>query len=49
MAADSFWAGGSGVIVLPCGAGKTMVGAACGGAEIISVRNLHTFKLRNRQ
>ena len=28
MAADSFWAGGSGVIVLPCGAGKTMVGAA---------------------
>lgn len=28
MAADSFWAGGSGVVVLPCGAGKTMVGAA---------------------
>lgn len=28
MAADSFWSGGSGVIVLPCGAGKTMVGAA---------------------
>ncbi len=28
MAAESFWAGGSGVIVLPCGAGKTMVGAA---------------------
>ncbi|MBT8226755.1 MAG: DEAD/DEAH box helicase [Dactylosporangium sp.] len=27
-AADSFWAGGSGVIVLPCGAGKTLVGAA---------------------
>ena len=23
MAADSFWAGGSGVVVLPCGAGKT--------------------------
>ncbi len=28
MATDSFWAGGSGVVVLPCGAGKTMVGAA---------------------
>jgi DNA excision repair protein ERCC-3 len=28
QAADSFWAGGSGVVVLPCGAGKTLVGAA---------------------
>jgi DNA excision repair protein ERCC-3 len=27
-AASAFWAGGSGVIVLPCGAGKTLVGAA---------------------
>jgi DNA excision repair protein ERCC-3 len=27
-AAQSFWAGGSGVVVLPCGAGKTLVGAA---------------------
>ena len=27
-AADAFWAGGSGVIVLPCGAGKTIVGMA---------------------
>jgi DNA excision repair protein ERCC-3 len=27
-AAEGFWAGGSGVIVLPCGAGKTLVGAA---------------------
>lgn len=27
-AADSFWEGGSGVVVLPCGSGKTMVGAA---------------------
>ena len=27
-AADGFWAGGSGVIVLPCGAGKTIVGMA---------------------
>jgi DNA excision repair protein ERCC-3 len=27
-AAQTFWAGGSGVVVLPCGAGKTLVGAA---------------------
>ncbi|MBA2558473.1 MAG: helicase-associated domain-containing protein, partial [Propionibacteriales bacterium] len=27
-AVESFWASGSGVVVLPCGAGKTMVGAA---------------------
>lgn len=27
-AAESFWHGGSGVVVLPCGAGKTIVGAA---------------------
>jgi DNA excision repair protein ERCC-3 len=27
-AVDCFWAGGSGVVVLPCGAGKTLVGAA---------------------
>jgi DNA excision repair protein ERCC-3 len=27
-AVSSFWAGGSGVVVLPCGAGKTLVGAA---------------------
>ena len=28
LAAENFWAGGSGVVVLPCGAGKTLVGAA---------------------
>jgi DNA excision repair protein ERCC-3 len=28
QAAESFWHGGSGVVVLPCGAGKTVVGAA---------------------
>lgn len=28
LAAQSFWDGGSGVVVLPCGAGKTIVGAA---------------------
>lgn len=27
LAAQSFWDGGSGVVVLPCGAGKTVVGA----------------------
>lgn len=27
-AVENFWAGGSGVVVLPCGAGKTIVGAA---------------------
>jgi len=27
-AVDGFWAGGSGVVVLPCGAGKTLVGTA---------------------
>jgi DNA excision repair protein ERCC-3 len=27
-AVESFWHGGSGVVVLPCGAGKTLVGAA---------------------
>jgi len=27
-AVQSFWAGGSGVVVLPCGSGKTLVGAA---------------------
>jgi DNA excision repair protein ERCC-3 len=28
LAVEKFWAGGSGVVVLPCGAGKTIVGAA---------------------
>ena len=43
MAADSFWAGGSGVVVLPCGAGKTIVGAAAmakaGATTLILVTN----------
>jgi DNA excision repair protein ERCC-3 len=42
-AVDSFWAGGSGVVVLPCGAGKTMVGAAAmaeaGATTLILVTN----------
>lgn len=28
QAAENFWHGGSGIVVLPCGAGKTIVGAA---------------------
>ena len=42
LAADSFWAAGSGVVVLPCGAGKTMVGAAmakAGATTLILVTN----------
>src|SRR5882757_3163496 len=43
MAAESFWAGGSGVVVLPCGAGKTIVGAAAmakaGATTLILVTN----------
>src|SRR3954464_6671091 len=43
MAADSFWLGGSGVVVLPCGAGKTLVGAAAmakaGATTLILVTN----------
>lgn len=44
LAADSFWAGGSGVVVLPCGAGKTLVGAAAmakaGATTLILVTNI---------
>jgi hypothetical protein len=43
MATDSFWEGGSGVVVLPCGAGKTLVGAAAmakaGATTLILVTN----------
>ena len=40
---STFWAGGSGVVVLPCGAGKTLVGAAAmaeaGATTLILVTN----------
>ncbi|MCX8529686.1 MAG: DEAD/DEAH box helicase [Rhodoluna sp.] len=36
QAIDKFWAGGSGVVVLPCGAGKTIVGA---GAMTVAKTN----------
>src|SRR6201747_2644301 len=43
QAVDMFWAGGSGVVVLPCGAGKTLVGAAAmaraGATTLILVTN----------
>ena len=43
QAAESFWHGGSGVVVLPCGAGKTLVGAAAmaqaGATTLILVTN----------
>jgi DNA excision repair protein ERCC-3 len=42
-AVDAFWHGGSGVVVLPCGAGKTIVGAAAmaraGATTLILVTN----------
>ncbi|HQR27598.1 MAG TPA: DEAD/DEAH box helicase [Nocardioides sp.] len=42
-AAESFWHGGSGVVVLPCGAGKTIVGAAAmaraGATTLVLVTN----------
>jgi DNA excision repair protein ERCC-3 len=42
-AAEAFWHGGSGVVVLPCGAGKTIVGAAAmaqaGATTLILVTN----------
>ncbi|GAA4802161.1 DEAD/DEAH box helicase [Actinomycetospora chlora] len=42
-AVEGFWHGGSGVVVLPCGAGKTLVGAAAmakaGATTLILVTN----------
>ncbi|AKT50241.1 DNA repair helicase XPB [Arsenicicoccus sp. oral taxon 190] len=43
QAVDGFWDGGSGVVVLPCGAGKTLVGAGAmaraGATTLILVTN----------
>ncbi|HVE73989.1 MAG TPA: DNA repair helicase XPB [Mycobacteriales bacterium] len=43
LAVEGFWHGGSGVVVLPCGAGKTLVGAAAmaraGTTTLILVTN----------
>jgi DNA excision repair protein ERCC-3 len=49
MAADSFWEGGSGVVVLPCGAGKTMVGAAAMAKSKTTTLILVTNTVAGRQ
>ncbi len=48
-AADSFWAGGSGVVVLPCGAGKTLVGAAAMALAQATTLILVTTTVAGRQ
>jgi DNA excision repair protein ERCC-3 len=48
-AAESFWAGGSGVVVLPCGAGKTIVGAAAMGLAKATTLILVTSTVAARQ
>lgn len=49
MAAESFWSGGSGVVVLPCGAGKTMVGAAAMAKSQTTTLILVTNTVAGRQ
>ena len=49
LAAESFWAGGSGVIVLPCGAGKTLVGAAAMARAQATTLVLVTTTVAGRQ
>src|SRR5690242_468119 len=49
MAAESFWAGGSGVVVLPCGAGKTLVGAAAMAKASATTLILVTNTVAGRQ
>ncbi|WP_103063081.1 DNA repair helicase XPB [Actinomyces qiguomingii] len=48
-AVDSFWAGGSGVVVLPCGAGKTLVGAAAMARSATTTLILVTNAVSARQ
>ncbi len=48
-AAESFWHGGSGVVVLPCGAGKTIVGAAAMGYAQATTLILVTNTVSARQ
>lgn len=48
-AVENFWAGGSGVVVLPCGAGKTIVGAAAMVASGTTTLILVTNTLSARQ
>ena len=48
-AVASFWAGGSGVVVLPCGAGKTLVGAAAMAEASATTLILVTNTVAGRQ
>jgi DNA excision repair protein ERCC-3 len=48
-AVEHFWAGGSGVVVLPCGAGKTMVGAAAMAEAAATTLILVTNTVAGRQ
>ncbi|RZU51682.1 DNA excision repair protein ERCC-3 [Krasilnikovia cinnamomea] len=48
-AVDGFWAGGSGVVVLPCGAGKTLVGAAAMAVAKATTLILVTNTVAGRQ
>jgi len=48
-AVDCFWAGGSGVVVLPCGAGKTLVGAAAMATASATTLILVTNTVAGRQ
>ncbi len=49
QAVDGFWDGGSGVVVLPCGAGKTLVGAAAMSAAKATTLILVTNTVSARQ
>jgi len=48
-AVTGFWAGGSGVVVLPCGAGKTLVGAAAMAEASATTLILVTNTVAGRQ
>src|ERR671910_884275 len=48
-AVEGFWAGGSGVVVLPCGAGKTLVGAAATAEAKATTLILVTNTVAGRQ
>lgn len=49
LAVDKFWQGGSGVVVLPCGAGKTIVGAGAMSVAQTSTLILVTNTVSARQ